>query len=359
MPQHEKPTLYGITEQNSSRHGSTLWGKNQFNSTFPLALCLYMRDIGIMPVSVLGKEAEIVTVDDFWSFEKVLGSKEQNPYFHFEKTFDHYSKLSRNEVDKIDMVVSIDQCHVTPLEVKLTVVPDSTTAKNDEGEWAPEMVVRPVSSAHAMMGVATSLLRTSNREIREKIIKILKKAYNKISDWNNTTEIEQNAWDLVGALSLALKSSTELQKPFLIQPIWRTRGQSLALCENCFDVFVWSDVAVMRIPIDQCRQESGITRPLREVARHVRAMYDLLVTEDYDYKGVYKGMSLGNQTDKSFALSGKKTFKYLQHPRLVRPKLPASVLDTLVLNGGDSELKPERRFDAAVVSHMSTNVSHS
>lgn len=359
MPQHEKPTLYGITEQNSSRHGSTLWGKNQFNSTFPLALCLYMRDVGIKPVSVLSKSTNIFSDDDFWDFEKVLGSIEENSYFHFEKTFDPYSSLSRNEVDKIDMVVSIDKCHKTPLEVKLTVIPDSTTAKDDENSWAPEMVMRPVSSAHAMMGVATSLMKPSNRDAREKVVRILKKAYNKVSDWNNTTEIEKNAFDLVGALSLALKSSTELQKPFLIQPIWRTVGQSLVLCDNCFDVFVWSDVSVMRIPVDQCCEESGVTRPLREVARHVRAMYDLLVSDDYDYTGIYKGMPLGYQTDKSFALSGKKTFKYLQHQRLTRPKLPSSLLNTLVLHGGDGELKPERRFDAAVLSHMSTSVIHS
>lgn len=354
MPSPNNPGLYGISEHNSSRHGKDLWGKNQFNSTFPLALCLYMRDQRLKPVAVIGLEDSIITKDCLWSFDQILGTSKKKLYFYFEKVFDDYSTLSRNIVDKIDMVVSIDGTHTTPLEVKLTVVPDSTTASDKENQWAPEMVMRPVSSAHAMMGVATSLSDPSNEEIREEVIKILKKAYNEISDWNNTSEIKSNAWSLVGALSFALKVAADIQRPFLIQPIWKTRGQSFELSEYCFDVFVWSDIAIMRIPADQCREESGqMTRPLREVARHVRALYDLLNMKDFDYEGIYKGMPLGNQTDKSFALSGKKTLKYLNHSRLAKPIMPSSLLNKLILNGGNSELKPERRFDAAVVSHMS------
>ena len=353
------PGLYGISEQNSSRHGKSLWGKNQFNSTFPLALCLYMRDHGIKPVSVVGVEDSIVTKDCFWDFDQIVGAKKENPYYHFEKVFDAYSNLSRNFVDKIDLVVAIDEIHTTPLEVKLTVMPDSTTANDDESKWAPEMVMRPVSSAHAMMGVATSLSEPSNEGLKSDVIKILRSAYNKISDWNNMSELENSAWNLVGALSYALKVATDIQKPFLVQPIWRTRGQSFELCENCFDVFVWSDIATMRIPADQCREKSRqITRPLREVARHVRALYDLLHMNDYDYEGIYKGMSLKKQTDKSFAISGKKTLKYLNHPRLAKPIISSSLLEKLVLNGGNNELKPERRFDAAVVSQMSRIGNH-
>ncbi len=358
MPLLEKPSLYGISKSNSSRHDNSLWGKNQFNSTFPLALCLYMRDQGITPVSVIGRENRIVTADNYWNFNQILGARKENPYFHFEKMFDAYTNFSRNIVDKIDLVVSIKDVHINPLEIKLTVVPDSTTAGNEESRQSPEIVVRPVSSAYAMMSVADSLSDKSNQQVRMKVINILRRAYNKISDWGNKTEVQQNAWDLVGALSFALKAATAIQKPFLIQPIWKTQGQSFVLCKHCFDVFVWSDIAVMRIPADQCREEPGMTRPLREVARHVRALYDLLVAGDYDYNSIYKGMSLGNQTDKSFALSGKKTIKYLSHERLVRPILPAGLLDTLILNGGNNELRPERRFDAAVVSHMSKKMAN-
>ncbi len=61
MPSSSSVSLYGITPSNSNRHGADLWGKNQFNSTFPLALCLYMRDSNIPPVAVIERNGRIVT----------------------------------------------------------------------------------------------------------------------------------------------------------------------------------------------------------------------------------------------------------------------------------------------------------
>ncbi|MCY4148250.1 MAG: HindVP family restriction endonuclease [Gammaproteobacteria bacterium] len=380
-PQDSAPSLYGITSANSSRSGTSLWGKNQFNSTFPLALCLYMRDNDLSPVSIVSRGDRILAEDRTWSMAEIVGDSSRKPYYHFEKTYDPYAKLSRNEVDKIDLVVSLGGRHAIPLEIKLTVVQDSTTVRSDESNWAPEMVMRPVSSAHAMMGVAASLLNPENQgdallssqkhpqplvagflgpgkwDRRQQAVNALRNAYNKVSDWSNESEIVQRSEILVDALSKVLGIAESLQKPFMIQPLWKTKGQSLVLCNRCFDVFVWSDVSVMKIPVDQFTGDTGgkprMNRPLREIARHVRALYDLLVTGDYDYTGIYKSMSLSNQTDKSFALSGKKNLKYLSHARLADPLLNKDVLHKLILNKGELELRPERRFDAAVLSNMS------
>ena len=147
-----------------------------------------------------------------------------------------------------------------------------------------------------MMGVASSLQSKNNLSLKEKAISTLKIAYNEISNWNSEIEIIQKAPLLVNALSATLDVAEAVQKPFLVQPLWRTKGQSLDLCDHCFDVFVWSDVAILRITVDQVghsvSQYSGVdhplrgvyqsvnrkvTRGLREVARHVRALYDLLV----------------------------------------------------------------------------------
>ena len=188
MHSSNRPALYGITRDNSSRHGSDLWGKNQFNSTFPLALCLYMRDNGLDPVAVVSKEGKIKAVDDVWSMSEVVGRKEDSPHFHFEESFDPYVQFSRNQVDHIDLVVAVDGKHSIPLEVKLTVVPDNSTSTKEDKDWAPEMVMRPVSSAHAMMGVASSLMDPKNEETKSSVIDVLRPAYNKISTWTNVTE---------------------------------------------------------------------------------------------------------------------------------------------------------------------------
>ncbi len=352
--QSSSPSLYGLTRQNSSRTGKALWGKNQFNSTFPVALSLFMRDEGVKPVAVTVQDNKIVAREGIWSMQDVVGDRGSNPYFHFEKVFEPYRAFSRNVVEKIDLVVALNQVDSIPLEIKLTVVPDSATASRDEREWAPEMVIRPVSSAYAMMGIARSLSASGLEHTKRSVIGELRPAYNAVSGWENVSEVLNNAERLRDGLSNALAIAKSVESPFLVQPIWRTEGQSLRFKEQCFDVFVWSDVAVMQIPVDLCAEleGTGVSRYLREVTRHVRALYDLLVAEDFDYQATYGGMPLGNQTDKSFALPGRITKEYLSHPRLLTPHFGRDTLHQIVLNGGEMELRPERRFDAAVAGHM-------
>lgn len=358
MPSTSEPALYGLAESNSSRQGADLWGKGQFNSTFPLALCMVMRDDGVAPIAVVLNSDGKVAADHSpkWSMEEVVGAKKDNPYYHFEKTFAGYKNLSRNEVEKIDLVVSVGDKDWRPLEVKLTVVPDSGTARKPSSEWGPELVLRPVSSAYAMMGLASSLSEVGNVALKADVMSTIRPTYNAIQDWNNIVEISSNREHLRNTLSSVLDKTLQIQKPFLIQPIWRTEGQALVLATKCFDLFVWSDSAIMRLPIDLSHEATPnrVTRHLREVARHIRALYDILNNGDFDYRATYKGMPLGNQTDKAYAMAGNLTRKYLAHTRLSMPHYEKDVLDRLILNGGGNELKPERRFDAAVVAYLSS-----
>ena len=66
----------------------------------------------------------------------------------------------------------------------------------------------------------------------------------------------------------------------------------------------------MRISVDQSAgQTEGrirMNKPLREVARHVRALYDLLATGDYDYTGIYKSMSLATKRTSPSRCPGKR-----------------------------------------------------
>ncbi|MCY4304703.1 MAG: HindVP family restriction endonuclease [Aestuariivita sp.] len=350
----DNPKIYGITSDNSSRYAEDLWGKNQFNSTFPLSLCLYMRDEEMNPISVRMIDERTKTDDSCWTMCEVIGKNCDNPFYQFEKSFKPYAKFSRNKVDKIDLIVSLNGIQTIPLEVKLTVVPDMATSNKLETEWAPEIVMRPVSSAHAMMSVASALINEENQSIKNEVIKVIKPAYNRISDWDNEAEVIRYSSYIHGALKNVLKIVEKLQKPFLLNPIWRTKGQSLELCEQCFDVFAWSDVAVMGIPMQECSYKNitKMTRTFREVTRHIRSLYDILQTGDYDYSAIYKGMSYGMQTDKAFTISGNTSIRYLNHDRLTTPLLPRKVLHELILNGGESKLKPERRFDAAVQVNM-------
>ena len=358
MPLRPESALYGITDTNSSRHGNDLWGKNQFNSAFPLSVCLLMRDTNVRPVAVFARDGAFASDDARWAMGEVIGDAAREPYYHFEKAFAPYSRFQRSseDADKIDLVVAFDGAATIPLEVKLTVVPDSSTAAEPMEDWGPEMVMRPVSSAHAMMGLATSLLKRKNRALKGAVTAKLKTAYNSITDWTNAAEVQGSREVLMDSLDSVLRIAEPVQRPFLVQPIWKTQGQSLVLCDHCFDVFAWSDVAVMRIPHSLSQGgHDAISRPFREVARHVRALYDILVSGDYSYRAIYKGMPLGRQTDKSFSIPGHQTRGYLDHPRLRSPHYGRDILSSIVLNNGEKRLKPERRFDAAVLHHMTTD----
>ena len=356
MPNSD-PGLYGLTTTNTNRRGKDLWGKNQFNSTFPVALCLKMRDDGVSPVYVhLDGKLDIRASTEILSMDDVMGGADENTYYRFESAFDPYSTFVGNSLEKIDLVVLKRNRPLRPLEVKLTVVPDSSTAADDEVDWGPEMVVRPVSSAYAMMGIAHRLRNTESQSLRRQVEKALKPVYSKISGWNNAVEIVNNQNDLTGALSNAIETAREVQGPYLVQPVWRTEGQSLKLCERCFDVFVWSDAAIMGVPLERLRKArtrgERVSRHLREVARHVKAFYEACALGHFNYQDTYGGMPLDNQTDKSFSISGKVTRTYLDHERMRNPHYSADVLSKLILNGGEKLLKPERRFDAAVVAQI-------
>ena len=361
-------SLFGLTDKNSSRKGADLWGKNQFNSTFPVALCLKMLDDGVKPVYVKVKkgkgEIKFHAEDTRLAMSRVIEDP-STAYYEFEASFLPYSSYIREKdsLEKTDLVVHKQDKRgkkrpIRALEIKLTVVPDSSTAKLSESDWAPEMVVRPVSSAYAVLSVYAKLLKQSKPDLMASVTEALSSGYKEIreNDWESIAEISENAEYLVKALSEAVMLTSSIQSPFMVQPIWKTEGKSHDLAENCFDVFVWSDVSVIALPLTKLKGSTGksdskekVSRSMRDVARHVRALYSLCTAGSMSYDSIYRGMGLGNQSDKSFALSGQNTKHLMQHDRLGKPHYPRSVVNEIILGGGENLLRPERRFDAALV----------
>lgn len=361
-------SLFGLTDENSSRKGSDLWGKNQFNSTFPVALCLKMLDDGVKPVYVKVRKQNgkirFHAQDAHLKMSDVIGGASA-AYYEFEAPFSPYNNYIREKdsLEKTDLVVhrqdkSGKKRPIRALEIKLTVVPDSTTVKRSKSDWAPEMVVRPVSSAYAVLSVYARLLKQRKPELKEEVKKALAIGYQRIdgNNWESIAEIRKEADHLVTALREAVMLTSKIQSPFMVHPIWKTKGASYNLAKNCFDAFVWSDVAVMALPltklednIKKSKAKKEVSRSMRDVARNVRALYELCTIGNISYDSIYRGMGLGNQSDKSFALSGQNTKDLMQHPRLQKPHYTRSVINEIILGGGEEHLRPERRFDAALV----------
>ncbi len=347
--------LYGLSSSN--RKGADLWGKNQFNSTFPMALCCYMRDSGLKPVYIsveLG--GHFRASDETVTFADVLGTADHSIHFEFETEFLPIRNLfADGNAQGIDVVTSreIDgrQRQLKALEVKLTVLPDESTSKKPEAEWSSELVIRPVTSAYAMLLIWNRLPNQQKDNLRDLVKEFITGKY-KIQDWSNRNEILGIADRLHSALVNVADVCRDYQEPYLVQPLWKTKGKSPDLAENCFDVFVWSDLATVMLSHDLSKGAVSPTsrrmiRPLREAIRHICCI-SKLARDEFVYEEVYGGMGFGLQTDKSFSISGSNTIKYMKHQRLRFPALRADVLPHVIIDGGERNLSPERRFDATI-----------
>ena len=336
-----EPKLYGI--ENSNRRTVDFFGKNQFNSSFPVSLACYMRDNGLKPVYIhVNKNLEVITSEI--SFDEVFNSEVSSDQltFNFESKYDPYQKYAYNDIKGIDLVIRHKELWLRPLEIKLTVIPDSTTYKSKEDKWGTELVIRPASTKYCALGIADSFSGNMN-DVRE----IFEPTCHSIQDWGNKTEIGNRLNDLVFGLNEFQRNFYSRQKPFLLQPIWKTDGRNPNLKDHAFDIFVWSDHALFRTFIDRSR-ESEINRFSRSSVRLARILYELSTRGIANIDSIYTEMAFGFQTDKEFAISGKITRDYMHHPRLIQPLLKKDVLSKIILNGGENKLSPERRFDQTI-----------
>jgi hypothetical protein len=346
MDKKEEPRLYGIS--NSNRRPKDQWGKNQFNSSFPVALACYMRDKNIKAVYLTLNDKLEVTASEL-SFDEVFNTTIPNEKlcFNFESKFDDYQQFAYDDIRGIDLVVADtkgNQLH--PLEIKLTVLPDSTTYKLDEEEWGSELVIRPATTIYCALGIVHSC-KNDLAFIRKAVEPIC----SGVRDWGNEYEIMAKMPSMLDSIDNIQLNFLNLQKPVLMQPIWRTQGKTPVLAEHAFDVFVWSDFALSRLFLDTSRSQlgsNGVSRQMRSAARLARLLYSVSSSGKANIKSIYTEMAFNHQTDKEFAVSGRTTRRYMNHHRIYEPAVKSSEIKNIILNGGEKNLSPERRFDQTV-----------
>ena len=344
------PSLYGISHSNRNFSDPFYWGKNQFNSSFPAALCCYMRDKGLEAVYISLENKK--TVVSGITFSKVFGSKKENVdlAFDFEEVYEPYKRFVHDAMEHIDLVVrdADSGAYLRPLEIKLTTLPDDGTSSLDEKDYGSELVVRSPTMRYLALGVAEAASSSDVKKIRA-IFEPLCKGIGK--DWENMRAMLSYRDELFEAVERFLKGFQHLQKPLLVQPIWKTLGKRPILAENCLDVFVWSDFALARMVLNSCyhsgkEAEKKITRPQRAMLRLARFLYEFSVSGKVYQEPIYDGMTYGTLNDKEFAMSGMKTNAYMSCPRLINPVIKKSEIKKIVLGGGQKFLSPERRFDS-------------
>lgn len=350
MPQIRQHTgtssgLFGII--NSNRTADKHWGKNCFNSSFPTAIACYMlaNEIPAIYNKLELIDNNLCVVASEVSIKNVFNC-DNNSFndlnFQFESRFEPYQRYSLDQIDGIDLVVKhINGGFLSPLEVKLTVLPTSATSTLAEDDWGCEMVVRSATTSYCALGMFDSV---SNEYI--KVRDIFEDACSSIGSWTNDFEMSHKTIALSECINTFQKKFLTRQKPLVLQTIWKTDGQSPFLAENAFDIVVWSDYAFSRLFIDSSESvQTTMSRPMRASAKLARCLWELSKSGKIRLAEIYRQMAFDTQTDKEFAINGQRWRKYVSSDRISKPILHKDVLKQIIEPGYIERLRPERRFD--------------
>jgi type II restriction enzyme len=338
-----KPSLFGLDKSNRDFTKKEAWGKNQFNSSFPAALCCYMFQQGVQAnYLIMGKsKLEIQSV----GIDRVFGLSPNKPNicFAFEAQHTPFQKYVIGTLPRTDLIIqdeSTGAC-IRGLEIKLTALPDHVTCDFDDSKYGSEIVVRPDSIVYLACSIAALL----DEPIKQKILsdKVV------FADWSDAAEVLPKVGRVLGEIEKILKAVSSKQSPFLMQPVWKTKGKSPTLADNCLDVFVWSDAGFCWFITQIANADENaarITRQSRSAIWFYKMILDYVSLGRFDHEKIIDELSYNTKNDKAFASSGNVTNVYMACENLTKPRIKKAAIKEIILGDGQNLLSPERRFDA-------------
>jgi len=292
-------------------------------------------------------------VHKYISATKLLGIDplSEDAYYDYEAGYYLYEQYYKaNKKEKIDLVM-INRLTSTPVsgfEVKLTTLPDNATKDLSEEEYGSEIVVR----SPTILFLACSMCACYDTPRgKMKLHGLLNTIGEEIRDWGEIRQVVPH----YNAIKLAVLSvSSDLankQVPLIMQPIWKTDRKLTDLDEKCLDVFVWSNLSVIQMALRDISSENDISRNQRTIIWLYKMLWDFTQFGKFNYTEIVNGLSYKYKTDKAFAINGKLTNLFLKSPELKYPRVSKHEIKNIILGGGQKLLRPERRFDAYLVSH--------
>lgn len=335
--------LFGITHSN--RSDAKHWTKNCFNSSFPTALACYMMEKGVKAIyaqlALVNGRLQIVNDEiPIESLFRCRGLHLSDLEFDFEAKYEPYQAYAFDPIDGIDLVVrDTNGNYLAPVEVKLTVLPTSATSTKPEGEWGSEIVVRTATTSYCAFSIWDSV-KDHHTHIRE----IFEDTCADIGSWTNDYEMSHKTENLRLCIDTFEKEYIDHQRPLVMEPIWKTEGQSPFLCNDAFDVVIWSNLAFTRLFLET-DVENTMSRPMRASARMARCIWELSKSGKIRVDEIYRQMAFGQQTDKEVSVPGDRWRRYITTGRILKPAIPKSALSEIIAPGYIDHLRPERRFD--------------
>lgn len=354
--QHSGPIPFRMSQSDLdfTQPGKNGWGKNKFNNVFPVALCCYMDEIGLdLPYRVAHSEGIVGSVAQARiSVAETFGISPANARFAFEVPFKPFETYVHDSANKSDLVVmDSSNEHIRPLEIKLTVVPDSQTVRLPTRMQGPEFVTRPLM----IELLATNICRGYGPQGRSLLNEILLQHLGNPNnwDWKNEPDMHERLHKVAAALFAVILSDSVVQQPMVIHPVWRTIADSMELDRNCFDCFVWSDGALATIYARSALENAQsnrrtISRESRSAIWLVKMLWDYSTAGQLTMNDVVRAIAYSHQQDKAGSFGGRVMHRYLRGMELEVPRVQRDKLPEIIGMGGASFLNPERRLDASL-----------
>lgn len=328
------PSLFGIINSNRDFSLRSAWGKNQFNNAFPVALACYMDHIGLKPV-FLKLDNDLHLIHDVIDVAELLGMNPKSPdiFFNFESDCPPFQRMVKGTMPRIDLVIYNTDVYQLPrcLEVKLTALPDNNTSGLTEDQFGCEIVIRPDTIVYQALSIAQSFQGREND-----LLKILQPVCKSIEDWEDEKSMAKMKRDLLDLIWIVVKSGVHEQKPLVMQPVWKTIGKSARLADSCLDIFVWSDVALLRLYADESVEVTDrerIRRPMRSVIWLVKMLYDFAQVGCVNPVSIINQLGYSVKTDMAFSIGGMRAHKYMACVELTTPRVTKWQIKNIILDG--------------------------
>lgn len=344
------PKLYGI--ERSNRYPDALWKRDNFQSSFAVALTNYMRDRG-MPLNYVTTDEHLRCRVTQIPVDAVYGcGREWNRELCFDfDTAPDPDVVGARGLPPVDLQVRGSRGESTScLGVMVSVVPDASTKNSSPESAGPEMTLRTPSIAACAASIARGC-----RSYSDEALDILDPVCSGVSDWSRWDGVSDAIVPMVNAMNILERRFTHLQRPLVLHVLWRTDGNSPRLADEALDVFVWSDHSLSRLFMDRDIVSSAVgpNRPQRCTAKLVRAVHSILSGEDPCVGDMMDSMGYGIPNDRELMVNGRCTNRYLQSRRLTHPAVGCEEICNLVSPGAEDMLVPERRLDSSLYFAMS------
>ncbi|HBC28380.1 MAG TPA: HindVP family restriction endonuclease [Prevotellaceae bacterium] len=346
------PGLYGQKHASRDYRQEDAWGKNQFNSSFPASLVAYMWHKGTAPIYICTNKQNKVIHKSITSIQLLgIDPLSDDAYYDYEAGYYPYEQYyTAAKKEKIDLVM-IDRSSSAPvagLEVKLTTLPDATTKDLPDSKYGCEIVVR----SPTILFLACSICACYDSENkRAKLHNLLNTIGEEIKDWSIIREVVPHYEAIKKAILSVSADMSAKQVPLIMQPIWKTTKDLADLDENCLDVFVWSNLSVIQMALRETTPSDDISRNQRTIIWLYKMLWDFALYGRFNYTDIVNDLAYNYKTDKAFAISGKLTNPFMKCKALELPRISKYEIKNIILGDGQKFLRPERRFDAYLVSH--------